>query len=136
MPMGDGFEVEVNEFDFREENGICYDKNGVTVRHWPRSHGKDGASAYRLDWNGLSFVWTGDGRPDELTVKVCSRGDVFVTEMQNDLGQLMSMKMGIHRRYVQLHHRHPPYTHFAAGYLLKRLIRALGWLRISNTNRH
>ena len=64
FPIGDGYEIEVNEFDWKDENGICYDKNGVTIRHWRRSHAKDGASAYRLDWNGLSFVWTGDGRPE------------------------------------------------------------------------
>jgi ribonuclease Z len=81
-PIGDGYEVEVNEFDWKDENGICYDKNGVTVRHWRRSHTKDGASAYRLDWNGLSFVWTGDGRPDELTAKYAKGVDVFVTELQ------------------------------------------------------
>ena len=45
-PMGDGYEVEVNEFDFRDDNGICYEKDGVTIRHWRRSHIKDGASAY------------------------------------------------------------------------------------------
>ncbi len=63
-PVGDGMEIEVTEFDWKEQNGICYDKDGVKVRHWPRSHVKDGASAYRLDWEdaGLSFVWTGDGR--------------------------------------------------------------------------
>jgi ribonuclease Z len=33
-PMGDGYEVEVNEFDFRDDNGICYNKDGVTIRHW------------------------------------------------------------------------------------------------------
>ena len=66
-PIGDGYEVDVSEFDFRDDNGVCYDQDGVTIRHWRRSHTKDGASAYRLDWNGLSFVWTGDGRPDELT---------------------------------------------------------------------
>ena len=48
---------EVNEFDFRDNNGICHDRVGVTVRHWRRSHNKDGASADRLNWNGLSFVW-------------------------------------------------------------------------------
>ena len=47
----------------------------------------DGASAYRLDWNGLSFVWTGDGRPVELTLKYSKGVDVFVTEMQPDLGK-------------------------------------------------
>jgi ribonuclease Z len=121
MPMGDGCEVEVNEFDFREENGICYDKNGVTVRHWPRSHGKDGASAYRLDWNGLSFVWTGDGRPDELTVKYSQGADVFVTEVQNDLGNLAALKYGyppaMWNYVIDTHHT----THFAAGYLFKEI---------------
>ena len=58
-------EVEVNEFISDDDSGICYEKDGVTVRHWRRSHKKDGASGYRLDWNGLSFVWTGDGRPEE-----------------------------------------------------------------------
>jgi ribonuclease Z len=126
MPIGDGFEVEVTEFDFREENGICYEKNGVTVRHWPRSHGKDGASAYRLDWNGLSFVWTGDGRPDELTVKYSQGVDVFVTEVQNDLGQLMSMKMGMppsmYNYMIDTHHT----PHFAAGYLFKEINPRIG----------
>ena len=52
-PIGDGYEVDVNEFDYTDDNGICYDKDGVVVRHWRRAHGKDGASGYRLDWNGL-----------------------------------------------------------------------------------
>ena len=45
LPVGDGFEIEVNEFDFRNDNGICYDKDGVVIRHWRRIHNKDGASA-------------------------------------------------------------------------------------------
>ena len=51
-PIGDGYEIEVNEFDFRKDNGICYDKDGVTIRHWRRSHTKDGASGLpaRLEW--------------------------------------------------------------------------------------
>jgi ribonuclease Z len=95
FPIGDGYEVEVNEYDWKDENGICYDKNGVTIRHWRRSHAKDGASAYRLDWNGLSFVWTGDGRPDELTTKYAEGVDVFVTECENDTGNLIQLKYGL-----------------------------------------
>ena len=66
LPIGSGYEIEVNEFDFRDDNGVCYDKDGVVIRHWRRAHIKDGASAYRLDWNGLSFVWTGDGLEGSL----------------------------------------------------------------------
>jgi ribonuclease Z len=120
-PIGRGYDLEVNEFDHRDENGICYDKNGVTVRHWPRSHGKDGASAYRLDWNGLSFVWTGDGRPDELSVKYSQGADVFVTETQLDLGKLMELKMGVpdwwYNYMIDTHHT----THYAAGYMFDQV---------------
>lgn len=30
----------------------------MTVHSWPHHHAKDGAVGYRLDWNGLGFVWT------------------------------------------------------------------------------
>ncbi len=32
-PVGDGYEVDVNELDWKDENGLCYYKNGVQVRH-------------------------------------------------------------------------------------------------------
>ncbi len=120
-PIGDGYEIEVNEFDWKDENGICYDKNGVTVRHWRRSHVKDGASAYRLDWNGLSFVWTGDGRPDELTEKYAKNVDVFVTELQPDLALINQLKYGLPQflfNYtVDIHHT----LAYATGYLINQV---------------
>jgi len=121
FPIGDGYEVEVNEFDWKDENGICYDKNGVTVRHWRRSHAKDGATAYRLDWNGLSFVWTGDGRPDELTAKYAAGVDVFVTEVQTDTARIIQQKYGLppwlYNYTIDTHHT----PHYAAGYLMKQV---------------
>jgi hypothetical protein len=51
-----------------------------------------GATGYRLDWNGLSFVWTGDGRPDETTIKYSQGCDVFVTGLQLDTGPLAEVK--------------------------------------------
>ena len=120
-PIGDGYEVEVNEFDWKDENGICYDKNGVTVRHWRRSHVKDGASAYRLDWNGLSFVWTGDGRPDDLTAKYAKNVDVFVTELQPDLALINQLKYGLpeflFNYTVDIHHT----VAYATGYLINQV---------------
>jgi ribonuclease BN (tRNA processing enzyme) len=126
FPIGDGYEVEVNEFDWKDENGICYDKNGVTVRHWRRSHAKDGATAYRLDWNGLSFVWTGDGRPDELTTKYSKGVDVFVTECQTDTARIIQAKYGLpawlYNYTVDTHHT----PHYAVGYMMKEVEPRLG----------
>ncbi|MFC0451504.1 guanitoxin biosynthesis MBL fold metallo-hydrolase GntH [Rhodococcus jostii] len=121
MPIGDGYEVEVTEFDFRDDGGICYDQDGVTVRHWRRGHSKDGASAYRLDWNGLSFVWTGDGRPDELTLEYARGVDVFVTETQPDIAHLQEVKMGLPEiiTNVTIDTCHTP--HYAAGYMMQQI---------------
>ena len=121
FPIGDGYEVEVNEFDFRDDNGICYEQDGVTIRHWRRSHTKDGASAYRLDWNGLAFVWTGDGRPDELTAKLAKGVDVFVTELQPDTGNLTTLKYGTPAVMTNttIDQAHTP--HYATGYLFSQV---------------
>ena len=121
-PIGDGMEIEVTEFDWKEENGICYDKDGVKVRHWPRSHVKDGASAYRLDWEdaGLSFVWTGDGRPDELSAKYGAGADVFVSEGTIDTPSLSALKVGsppeLWEYVIDIFHT----MYYAAGYLFQQ----------------
>ncbi len=117
LPMADGYEIEVTEFDFKDDGGVCYDKDGVKVTHWRRSHGSDGASAYRLDWNGLSFVWTGDGKPDQLTPKYAKGADVFVTEMAVDMVNLWALKQGV-APFVgafTIDNFHTP--HYAVGYL-------------------
>ena len=122
-PIGDGFEIEVTEFDWKERNGICYDQDGVKVRHWPRSHVKDGASAYRLDWEdaGLSFVWTGDGRPDELSVEYGKGADVFVSEGTIDTPALSALKVGSDPKLweytIDIYHT----MYYAAGYLFKQV---------------
>ena len=121
FPMGDGYEVDVNEFDYQDDNGVCYDKDGVVIRHWRRAHGKDGASAYRLDWNGLSFVWTGDGRPDANTVKFAKGVDVFVTELQPDTMNIQSLKFGmptiVGTTTIDVAHT----VHYATGYMFKQV---------------
>ncbi|QWG22894.1 MBL fold metallo-hydrolase [Bradyrhizobium sediminis] len=117
MPMADGYEIEVTEFDFRDDGGVCYDKDGVKVTHWRRSHAADGASAYRLDWNGLSFVWTGDGKPDQLTAKYAKNVDVFVTEMAVDMVSLWALKQGV-SPYIGAWTIDNFHTmHYAVGYL-------------------
>ncbi len=116
-PIGKGWDIEVNEFDFRDDGGGVYNKNGVKIIHWRQSHGSDGASAYRLDWNGLSVAFTGDGRPNSLTAKYAKGVDLLITEMQPELIAISSNVMGTMpftaRNTVDMAHN-PAY---AAGYL-------------------
>ena len=112
---------DVTEFDFHDDGGVCYDKDGVKVIHWRRSHAMDGASAYRLDWNGLSFVYTGDGKPDWLTAKYAKGADVFVSEMAVDIINLWAMKQGLPPMFgaltLDIHHT----THYGFGYLANQV---------------
>jgi ribonuclease Z len=121
FPVGQGHDVEVNEFDFRDNGGICYEENGVVVKHWQRSHAKDGASAYRLEWNGMSVVWTGDGRPSKLDAEFAAGADLYITETQPELVAISSGVQGVPPflgRYTIDTHHTPGY---AAGYLASKV---------------
>jgi ribonuclease BN (tRNA processing enzyme) len=126
FPVGKGWDIQVEEFDFRDNGGTVYEKNGVKVIHWQRSHAKDGASAYRLDWQisedeSLCFVWTGDGRPSELDIEYAAGCDVYVTELQQEVVEIQSAVQGVPpflTRYTIDTHHSPGY---AVGYLADKI---------------
>lgn len=121
FPVGEGHDIEVNEFDYSDNGGVIFDEGGVQVTHWQRSHAKDGASGYRLDWNGLSVVWTGDGRPSRLDEKYAAGADVYITEVQPELVAISSGVQGVPPflgRYTIDTHHTPGY---AAGYLASKV---------------
>ena len=120
-PIGKGFDIEVNEFDFKDDGGVAYDKNGVKIIHWQQSHGSDGASAYRLDWNGMCVAFTGDGRPNSRTIKYAKGCDLLITEIQPETVAISSQVAGImpltSRATIDGWHN-PAY---AAGYLYNQV---------------
>ena len=121
FPVGQGHDIDVHEFDFRDNGGVIYDQNGATVTHWQRSHAKDGASGYRLDWNGLSVVWTGDGRPNSNDIEYAKGCDVYITETQAELMSISSGVSGVPTflgRYTIDTHHTPGY---AAGYMASQI---------------
>jgi ribonuclease Z len=80
LDVGKGYDLEITELDYRLNPGIAYQANGVTIKHFPRLHIIDGAIGYRLEWNGLSMVWTGDGQPSYITVDNAKGVDLFISE--------------------------------------------------------
>ena len=94
-PIGDGYKPAVHEFDFMDEGGVVYEQNGVKITHWPTSHTKDGATSYRLDWNGRSLCYTGDNRPNSLTIKHCKGVDMLISEVQTATVSLSAQALGM-----------------------------------------
>lgn len=112
FPSGKGWDIQVNEFDFRDNGGVVYEADGVKITHWQRSHAKDGASAYKLEWNGMSVVWTGDGRPTELDVEFAEGVDLYITELQQEVVEINSGVQGVPpflARYTIDTHHSPAY---------------------------
>lgn len=71
-----GAKIEVHEFDFRQENEVVYDQNGVVVRSWPAIHSLDGSVSYSLEWNGLKYVFGGDTYPNKWYIEFAKGADV------------------------------------------------------------
>lgn len=71
-----GAKIEVHEFDFRQENEVVYEENGVTIRSWPAIHSLDGSVSYSLEWNGLKYVFGGDTYPNKWYIEYAKNADV------------------------------------------------------------
>jgi len=71
-----GAQIVVHEFDYKQENEIVYQENGVTIRSWPAIHALDGSVSFSLTWNGLKYVFGGDTYPNKWYIKYAANADV------------------------------------------------------------
>jgi len=75
-----GYSLEVNEFDYKAENAVIYEENGVTIRSFPAIHSIDGPVSFSLEWNGLKFVFGSDTYPNKWFVEYAKDADLVVHE--------------------------------------------------------
>ncbi len=71
-----GAKIEVHEFDYKQQNKIVYQENGVTIRSWPAIHALDGSVSFSLEWNGLKYVFGGDTYPNKWYIEYAKNADV------------------------------------------------------------
>lgn len=75
-----GYRMDVHEFDYRGENQVVYNENGVTIRSFPAIHSIDGAVSYSLEWDGLKFVFSSDTYPNQWFVRYAKDADLAIHE--------------------------------------------------------
>jgi ribonuclease Z len=75
-----GYSIEVNEFDYKAENAVIYENNGVEIRSFPAIHSLDGPVGFSLEWNGLKFVFGSDTYPNKWFVKYAKDADIAIHE--------------------------------------------------------
>ncbi|MBN9050843.1 MAG: MBL fold metallo-hydrolase [Rhizobiales bacterium] len=84
-----GEEVEVHEFNYAE-TAIIYDSNGVRISTFPAIHITDGPVGFRLEWNGLTLVYSGDTTPNGFLVENASNADVLIHDTYNTVDQMVA----------------------------------------------
>lgn len=76
-----GYDIEVTELPYMEVGGVAYNENGVKITHFPAIHDRDGSISYKLEWNGLSMVFSGDTKPNYYMLEQAKGVDVLIHEM-------------------------------------------------------
>ena len=74
-----GAEIITHEFDWAETQ-VVYDENGITVTSFPAIHAMAGAISYRIDWNGISIVYSGDTKINNFMVEQGQNVDLLIHE--------------------------------------------------------
>lgn len=81
-PPYDGYAIVPVELNWKKP-GIAYNNpsTGVKVTHFPVIHARQGSMGFKLEWNGLSMVYSSDTRPETYSQDMASGVDVFIHEM-------------------------------------------------------
>jgi len=74
-----GAEIVTHEFDWAETQ-VVYDENGITVTSFPAIHAMAGAVSYRIDWNDMSIVYSGDTKINNFMVEQGQNVDLLIHE--------------------------------------------------------
>jgi len=73
-------DITVHEFDYKAENAVIYQENGITVRSWPAIHAGDGSVSFSIEYAGLKLVFGGDTSPNKWFVKYAKDADFVIHE--------------------------------------------------------
>ena len=81
-------DIIAHEFDFKGENQVVYEENGITIRSWPAIHAGDGPVSFSIEWNGYKVVFGGDTFPNTWFVKYAKDADIVIHEAMLTAEQL------------------------------------------------
>ncbi len=87
VPVGDdsnddAFAIVPIELDW-EQPGIAYNNpaTGVIIRHFPAIHCRRASVSYKLEWNGMSMIFSGDTKPNNYMLNHAHGVDLLIHEM-------------------------------------------------------
>ena len=86
-----GAEINIHEFDYSKTH-VVFEENGVKITSFPAVHLFDGAVSLKLEWNGLTFVYSGDTTPSQFFIDNAKGADVVVHETFGTIRQNIELQ--------------------------------------------
>jgi len=77
----DGYDLVPYECPYDSIGNLVYNSNGVRITHFPAIHDRDGAISFRLEWQGIAMVFSGDTRPNTFMLNQATNLDVLIHEV-------------------------------------------------------
>jgi ribonuclease Z len=74
-------EIDVSKFSPKNPRQLVYNENDVQIYAFPVVHCIEGSLGYRLEWKGLTFVYTADSEPSTFEAEQAKGADVFIHEV-------------------------------------------------------
>jgi len=74
-----GYEAIAHEVP-HDRPAVIYERNGVTISSFPVIHGLNGAVGYKLEYAGLTVVFSGDTRPCRFVADAAAGADLLIHE--------------------------------------------------------
>ncbi len=81
--LGEGYRTDGS--GLKDNVAYCNSSTGVTISHYPVIHTRRGSMGYKLEWNGLTMIYSSDTKPETNSItQAINAGkgvDVFIHEM-------------------------------------------------------
>lgn len=97
LPDGqDGYQLQAHELPYRLDPGVAYKDNDVLITHFPAAHDRDGSISYKLEFNGMKVVFSGDTKPTDWMLKHAKGVDVLIHEMALSVNDWVNHESGLY----------------------------------------
>lgn len=92
----DGYQIVAHELRYRNDPGLAYRDDDVLITHFPAAHDRDGSISYKIEFNGMSVVFSGDSKPTDWMLKHGKGVDVLIHEMALSVDDWVEHQAGLH----------------------------------------
>ena len=92
----DGYQIVPHELATRKDPGVAYKDKDVLITHFPAAHDRDGSISYKLEFNGMKVVFSGDTKPTDWMLKHGKGVDVLIHEMALSVNDWVNHQAGLY----------------------------------------